>query len=98
MLNLPKKLKTDSENAAGADPNGSIEDAANNNHTHTTRSQKLRNVRHQLLVKEIQELQESLPTQCKLKWDDTDILHDFRVAISPDEGHWRGGLFNFHVT
>ncbi|CAG7786251.1 unnamed protein product [Allacma fusca] len=54
-------------------------------------------IRDRLLVKEVQELQAALPSTCRLHFEDNDKLHDFKVTISPEEGHWKGGSFQFHI-
>ena len=54
-------------------------------------------VRDKLLVKEVQEMESTLPTGCKVKFDDPNALHDFCLTISPDEGFWMGGKFRFHI-
>lgn len=55
-------------------------------------------VRDKLLVKEVQEMEENRPTNCRMKFDDPNLLHDFTVVISPEEGYWHGGKFRFHVV
>jgi len=54
-------------------------------------------VRDRLLVKEVQELQQSLPPPCQLQFDDQDKLYEFNLTITPEEGHWKGGSFKFHI-
>lgn len=54
-------------------------------------------VRDQLLLKEVQEMDKTLPPTCNVHFDDPNILYDFRLAITPDEGYWLGGVFNFHI-
>jgi len=54
-------------------------------------------IRDRLLVKEVQELQSTLPSTCKILFEDNDKLHDFKLTIGPEEGHWKGGAFQFHI-
>ena len=54
-------------------------------------------IRDKLLVKEVQEMEENKPQNCKVKFDDPSSLHDFFIIISPEEGFWQGGRFKFHV-
>ncbi|RZF41954.1 hypothetical protein LSTR_LSTR015578 [Laodelphax striatellus] len=52
-------------------------------------------VRDKLLVKEVQEMEQMLPTTCKVKFEDPHCLHEFSLIVSPDEGYWKGGKFVF---
>lgn len=54
-------------------------------------------VRDKLLIKEIEELERTVPSFVTVKFDDPDRLYDFHVIISPEEGDWSGGHFRFHV-
>ncbi|RZF33507.1 hypothetical protein LSTR_LSTR010163 [Laodelphax striatellus] len=54
-------------------------------------------VRDKLLVKEVQEMEQMLPTTCKVKFEDPHCLHEFSLIVSPDEGYWKGGKFVFRV-
>jgi len=54
-------------------------------------------IRQHLLVKEVQEMEQSLPPTCSVNFEDSNILYDFMVLITPDEGFWKGGHYNFHV-
>lgn len=58
---------------------------------------KRASVRDQLLVKEVQEMEQTLPSTCKVRFDNPHELHDFRLYVSPDEGYWAGGKFCFHI-
>ena len=33
----------------------------------------------------------------KIKFEDPNILHDFYVIVSPEDGLWQGGKYKFHV-
>ena len=46
---------------------------------------------------QIQELEEHKPPGVKIKFDDHNILSDFFVIISPEDGFWQVGKFKFHV-
>lgn len=81
MITLKGKLKKNSQRV-----NGSTSDV-----------QKRASVRDQLLLKEVQEMDKTLPPTCKVTFENPNILHDFRLSVEPDEGHWVGGVFHFHV-
>ncbi|XP_011305279.1 NEDD8-conjugating enzyme UBE2F [Fopius arisanus] len=55
-------------------------------------------VRDKLLVKEVQEMEQTLPNTCQVSFDNPDRLHQFNLAIAPDEGYWLGGTFLFHIS
>ncbi|GAB6028117.1 NEDD8-conjugating enzyme ube2f [Chamberlinius hualienensis] len=84
MITLSKKLKK---------PNDKPYCGENRGH-------KRASVRDILLVKEVPEMQSNLPSTCKLNFEDPDSLHVFTLTVTPDEGYWQGGKFNFniHVT
>ena len=46
---------------------------------------------------QIQELEDHKPPGVKIKFDDPNVLSDFHVIISPEDGFWQGGKFKFHV-
>ncbi|XP_067007047.1 NEDD8-conjugating enzyme UBE2F isoform X2 [Anabrus simplex] len=54
-------------------------------------------VRDKLLVKEVQEMEQTLPNTCRVKFENPDTLHDFNLTVMPDEGFWCGGRFCFHI-
>lgn len=54
-------------------------------------------VRDKLLVKEVQEMTENLPTTCSVSFDDPNALNDFVLTVAPDEGYWQGGKFKFNI-
>ncbi|PSN33336.1 NEDD8-conjugating enzyme UBE2F [Blattella germanica] len=54
-------------------------------------------IRDRLLVKEVQEMEQTLPTTCSVKFEDPNQLHDFHLTVTPDEGYWTGGRFRFHI-
>ncbi|BES90044.1 Nedd8-conjugating enzyme [Nesidiocoris tenuis] len=54
-------------------------------------------VRDKLLVKEVQEMETTLPSTCAIKFIDPHKLHEFYLIVTPDEGFWEGGKFYFHV-
>lgn len=55
-------------------------------------------VRDKLLVKEVQEMTENLPTTCSVSFDDPNVLSDFDLTVAPDEGYWQGGKFKFNIS
>lgn len=57
-------------------------------------------IRDKLLVKEVQEMNENLPTTCSITFEDPNVLSEFILTVCPDEGYWHGGKFKFsvHVT
>lgn len=54
-------------------------------------------IREFLLVKEVQELEQNLPSTCKISFQDANVLSDFFLSIAPNEGFWQGGRFKFSV-
>lgn len=95
MITLTKRLRGEaSSSSPAASPNVSSNEAgAPSPVSHSSRI----SIRDKLLVKEVQEMETSLPTGCKIKFDDPNALHDFYLIINPDEGYWMGGKFRFHI-
>lgn len=60
-------------------------------------STKRISIREFLLVKEVQELEQNLPSTCKISFQDPNVLSDFTLVISPNEGFWQGGRFKFSI-
>ncbi|XP_072295658.1 NEDD8-conjugating enzyme UBE2F-like isoform X2 [Eucyclogobius newberryi] len=54
-------------------------------------------VRDRLLTKEVADLEANLPTTCKASFPDEDKLHHFQLAVSPDEGYYQSGRFEFEI-
>ncbi|XP_014485524.1 PREDICTED: NEDD8-conjugating enzyme UBE2F-like [Dinoponera quadriceps] len=54
-------------------------------------------VRDKLLVKEVQEMEQTLPATCQVSFNDPHRLHEFTLLIVPDEGYWIGGRFYFQI-
>ncbi|XP_049784334.1 NEDD8-conjugating enzyme UBE2F-like isoform X3 [Schistocerca cancellata] len=81
MITLTRKLKKETD----APPNT------------PTDANKRVSVRDKLLVKEVQEMEQTLPVTCKVHFDNPDILYDFTLTVMPDEGYWMGGRFVFHI-
>lgn len=54
-------------------------------------------VRDKLLVKEVQEMNENLPATCSVHFQDPNVLSEFILTVTPDEGYWVGGKFKFSV-
>lgn len=47
---------------------------------------------------QVQEMDQNLPTTCKTKFSNPNLLHEFTMVVTPDEGYWRGGKFVFSVS
>ncbi|XP_055625549.1 NEDD8-conjugating enzyme UBE2F-like [Toxorhynchites rutilus septentrionalis] len=58
-------------------------------------SSKRISIREFLLVKEVQELDQNLPNTCKITFQDPNVLSEFTLVITPNEGFWQGGRFKF---
>lgn len=43
-------------------------------------------IRDRLLVKEVQEMEQTLPSSCKVVFPDPNTLHEFFLTITPEEG------------
>ena len=43
-------------------------------------------------------MEQTLPSTCRVKFENPDALHDFYMTIYPDEGFWKGGRFVFHIV
>ncbi|XP_075215454.1 NEDD8-conjugating enzyme UBE2F-like [Lycorma delicatula] len=82
MITLTRKLKRDSDETRSASNIGN--------------PAKRVSVRDKLLIKEVQEMEQMLPTTCKVKFDDPHCLYEFNLVVTPDEGFWQGGRFIFH--
>ncbi|KFO32462.1 NEDD8-conjugating enzyme UBE2F [Fukomys damarensis] len=54
-------------------------------------------VRDKLLVKEVAELEANLPCTCKVHFPDPNKLHCFQLTVTPDEGYYQGGKFQFET-
>lgn len=54
-------------------------------------------VRDKLLIKEVQEMNENLPATCSVHFEDPNVLSEFLLTVTPDEGYWQGGRFKFSV-
>ena len=100
MITLTKRLRGEAGAAnPGENSDSKSSNGSNSNTTSTGSSHRHSriSVRDKLLVKEVQEMESTLPTGCKVKFDDPNALHDFCLTISPDEGFWMGGKFRFHI-
>ncbi|KAK2576392.1 hypothetical protein KPH14_005737 [Odynerus spinipes] len=58
---------------------------------------KRASVRDKLLIKEVQEMEQTLPITCQSTFNDPHRLFEFTLLIIPDEGYWAGGRFFFHI-
>uniref|UniRef100_A0A8C6LML8 E2 NEDD8-conjugating enzyme n=1 Tax=Nothobranchius furzeri TaxID=105023 RepID=A0A8C6LML8_NOTFU len=54
-------------------------------------------IRDRLLTKEVAELEANLPSTCKASFPDENKLHHFQLAVSPDEGYYQSGKFQFEI-
>nr|CAD7195811.1 unnamed protein product [Timema douglasi] len=82
MITLTRKLKKESEVQSS---------------TSQTDPSKRVSIRDKLLIREVQEMEQTLPTTCKVKFNNPHHLHDFQLIVTPDEGFWHGGQFYFHI-
>uniref|UniRef100_A0A9J7ZIY6 E2 NEDD8-conjugating enzyme n=1 Tax=Cyprinus carpio carpio TaxID=630221 RepID=A0A9J7ZIY6_CYPCA len=85
MLTLASKLKREEGVGAGRTHAGS------NDASHRV------SIRDRLLIKEVAELEVNLPNTCKVTFPDENKLCHFQLAISPDEGYYLGGKFQFEI-
>ncbi|ERE85899.1 NEDD8-conjugating enzyme UBE2F-like isoform 1 [Cricetulus griseus] len=85
MLTLASKLKRD-DGLKGSRTSASTSD-----------STRRVSVRDKLLVKEVAELEANLPCTCKVHFPDPNKLHCFQLTVSPDEGYYQGGKFQFET-
>uniref|UniRef100_A0A2K5F3A7 Ubiquitin conjugating enzyme E2 F (putative) n=1 Tax=Aotus nancymaae TaxID=37293 RepID=A0A2K5F3A7_AOTNA len=85
MLTLASKLKRD--------------DGLKGSRMAATASDSTRrvSVRDKLLVKEVAELEANLPCTCKVHFPDPNKLHCFQLTVTPDEGYYQGGKFQFET-
>uniref|UniRef100_A0A8C6D2F9 E2 NEDD8-conjugating enzyme n=1 Tax=Moschus moschiferus TaxID=68415 RepID=A0A8C6D2F9_MOSMO len=85
MLTLASKLKRD--------------DGLKGSRASATASDSTRrvSVRDRLLVKEVAELEANLPCTCKVHFPDPNKLHCFQLTVTPDEGYYQGGKFQFET-
>lgn len=55
-------------------------------------------IRDRLLVKEVQEMEQNMPSTCTVCFNDPNVLCEFSLVICPDEGYWKDGRFKFNIT
>lgn len=84
MLTLASKLKRDDGGKTGR-----VSGASDSTHRVS--------IRDRLLTKEVAELEANLPSTCKANFPDEDKLHHFQLAVSPDEGYYQSGRFQFEI-
>uniref|UniRef100_A0A3Q1F9X3 E2 NEDD8-conjugating enzyme n=1 Tax=Acanthochromis polyacanthus TaxID=80966 RepID=A0A3Q1F9X3_9TELE len=84
MLTLASKLKKDDGGKTGR-----ASGASDSSHRVS--------IRDRLLTKEVAELEANLPSTCKASFPDEDKLHHFQLAVSPDEGYYQSGRFQFEI-
>ncbi|XP_005090567.1 NEDD8-conjugating enzyme UBE2F [Aplysia californica] len=71
---------------------------AKRNQEHTDTTSKRLSIRDMLLVKEVQEMEENLPSTCEVNFSDASCLHEFSLTVTPDTGYWQGGKFRFNIS
>ncbi len=102
MITLNKRLKCESGGrASSSGATGSSSSSSSSSSTDrvsTCPSTGRASIRDRLLVKEVQEMEQTLPVGCKVKFEDPNALHDFCLSIVPEDGYWAGGKFRFRVT
>uniref|UniRef100_A0A8C8JFN2 UBC core domain-containing protein n=1 Tax=Oncorhynchus tshawytscha TaxID=74940 RepID=A0A8C8JFN2_ONCTS len=86
MLTLASKLKRDEGVKTGRAPGGPSD------------SSHRVSIRDRLLIKEVAELEANLPSTCKASFPDENKLHHFQLAVSPDEGYYQSGKFQFEIN
>ncbi|XP_041858251.1 NEDD8-conjugating enzyme UBE2F isoform X2 [Melanotaenia boesemani] len=84
MLTLASKLKKDDGGKTGRASGAS-------DSTHRV------SIRDRLLTKEVADLEANLPSTCKASFPDENKLHHFQLAVSPDEGYYQSGRFQFEI-
>lgn len=94
MITLTRKLKKDGNNAAG----GTTTTAADGTILASPANAKRVSIRDRLLVKEVQEMEQNMPSTCKVFFGDPNVLSEFTLIITPDEGFWKDGKFKFVAT
>ncbi|XP_013780464.1 NEDD8-conjugating enzyme UBE2F-like [Limulus polyphemus] len=85
MITL-SKLKKEAEERKGK-----------NSHTDGLVSGRRVSVRDRLLVKEIQDMEFTMPSTCKVIFENPNELHKFDLSVIPEEGYWQDGKFHFVV-
>ncbi|XP_041478448.1 NEDD8-conjugating enzyme UBE2F-like isoform X1 [Lytechinus variegatus] len=88
MITLSKKLKEDAARKSAG---------TNSKSTDLNNSTKRVSIRDRLLVKEVPEMTSSLPKTCKVHFPDVHKLHHSVLTITPEEGFWKGGKFDFEI-
>ena len=98
MIKLKNYKRPSTGGAGGASSSSSTAtDGAVSSSPSASSSSKRVPVRDKLLIKEVEELERTIPSYVSVKFDNPDRLYDLRLVISPEEGDWMGGHFRFHV-
>ncbi|KAI1293463.1 Nedd8-conjugating enzyme UBE2F [Halotydeus destructor] len=84
MIKLSRKLKRNEENNNERLPNA-------------TTSRNRISVRDKLLIREVQEMEQTLPSTCTVSFPNADALHQFDLFIEPVDCYWSGGRFKFAI-
>lgn len=58
---------------------------------------KQMSMRSRFLTQEVSEIQSCLPSTCFIDFEDVDDLRELNLTVQPDESHWKGGKFLFHI-
>uniref|UniRef100_A0AC11CLW3 Uncharacterized protein n=1 Tax=Ovis aries TaxID=9940 RepID=A0AC11CLW3_SHEEP len=85
MLMLASKLKRD-DGLKGSRASATASD-----------STRRLSVKDRLLVKEVAQHEANLPCMCKVHFPDPNKLHCFQLTVTPDEGYYQGGKFQFET-
>ena len=90
MITLSKRLRAESgSESGGTNPSGGKSSSSSSPSSSSSRV----SIRDKLLVKEVQEMEQTLPLGCKVKFEDPNALHDFNLTIVPEDSYWAGGKF-----
>ncbi|XP_018329548.1 NEDD8-conjugating enzyme UBE2F [Agrilus planipennis] len=54
-------------------------------------------IRDKLIVGELQEMMQLLPSRCRIAHPNVNDLSSFHLFVTPNEGFWLGGCFKFSI-
>lgn len=95
MITLTRKLKKDASSGSAVASGASATAAGGPSGGETMNNTKRISIRDRLLVKEVQEMDQNMPNTCKVYFSDPNVLSEFTLYITPDEGFWKDGRFKF---